>query len=321
MQIQRIAIPASFFSVVLGLVGLGNGWRLAHSLWGCPQMLGEAIHATAIAVWLLLLSLYGLKWLQAPDAAKAEMRHGVQGNFVVLVPISTMLIAGSLCPLSQGVAKPVFLLGLVAWLLLALWRGGRSIRRGVAVGATTHALYLPWVAGNFSAAIASNTLGWTGWDQMFFGAGVLSWLVLESVVLHHLMTVESLPATLRGTFGIQLAPPAVGLVAYLAVAPDPSTLVVHMLLGYALLQAALLVRLLPWLCAQGWSMSYWSVSFGATGLAVGVQRWLAHGAAPSPAASLASPLFYLANGVVALLLIGSVWELLRFQRAGQGSPA
>ena len=315
MKIQGIAIPASFFSAVLGLVGLGNGWRVAHTLWGYPRVLGESIHASAIAVWLVLLLFYGVKWLQNPDAAKAEMRHGVQGNFVALVPISTMLIAGLLWPISHAMAKLVFLLGLAAWLLFALWHGGRAISHGGAKSGPTHALYIPWVAGNFAAAIVSNTLGWTGWDQIFFGAGILSWLVLESVVLQRLLTTESLPAALRGTFGIQLAPPAVGLVAYLAVTPDPSTLVVHMLLGYALLQAALLIRLLPWLSTLGWSTSYWSVSFGATGLAVGAQRWLAHGEALSPVATLASPLFYLANGVVALLSIGSAWELLRFQRA------
>jgi tellurite resistance protein len=142
---------------------------------------------------------------------------------------------------------------------------------------------------------------------------VLSWLVLESVVLQRLLTADPLPAVMRATIGIQLAPPAVGLVAYLAVASAPSALVVHMLLGYAVLQALMLLRLLPWICAQGWSMSYWAVSFGATALALGAQRWLVHGAT-ALASALAHPLFFLANGTVALLLIGSVWAFLHLLR-------
>jgi tellurite resistance protein len=306
----QFAVPASLFSAVLGLVGLGNCWRMAHPLWGYPLGVAQGIHALAISSWLILLALFAVKWMQNTAAAKAHTCHGIQGNFVALVPISSMLIALAIAPYSQALATAAFLSGLLGWLLFALWQGGRAFTHGGAAANPTHALYIPWVAGNFSAALVSSSLGWTGWDQMFFGAGVLSWLAVESVVLQRVLTGDPMPAALRATLGIQLAPPAVGLVAYLAVASQPSALVVHMLLGYAVLQALLMMRLLPWICAQGWSMSYWSVSFGATGLALGALRWLAHSAS-APALALAGLLFYIANGVVALLLVGSVWEVLR----------
>lgn len=294
------------FSVVLGLVGLGNSWHMAHLLWGYPVWVGHGVHATAVLVWLVFLMRYTVKWVRDPRAAKAEACHPVQGHLVALVPISSMLIALAIRPLSQALATAIFLPGLMGWLLLLLGQSGRVFMQGGAQTHPTHALYIPWVAGNFSAALVSSSLGWAGWDQMFFGAGVLSWLVLESVVLQRLLTADPLPAAMRASFGIQLAPPAVGLVAYLAVASEPSALVVHMLLGYAVLQVLVLLRLLPWICAQGWSMSYWAVSFGATALALGAQRGLAH-SATAPVSALAHLLFYMANGTVALLLVGSVW--------------
>ncbi len=300
----------SLFAIVLGLVGLGNNWRMAHLLWGYPLWVGEMVHASAMGVWLLLLTLYAMKWLQNRSVAQAEMRHGVQGNFVALVPISTMLIALAVGPISQSAATVVFVTGLLGWLMLALWQGGRLLSGARPAASLGPALYIPWVAGNFSAALASSSLGWAGWDQMFFGAGLVSWLALESVVLHRLATAEPLPEALRATLGIQLAPPAVGLAAYMAVAPEPMALVAHMLLGYGLLQALLLVRLAPWIGKQGWSMAYWAVSFGVTGLALGAQRWLAHGHG-GPAQALAPILFGVANGVVGLLLVGSVWGVFR----------
>lgn len=299
----------SLFAIVLGLIGLGNNWRIAHLLWGYPLWPGEMLHASAMGVWLLLLSLYALKWMQNAGTALAEMRHGVQGNFVALVPISTMLIALAVEPIARTGATVVFLLGLLGWLVLTLWLGGRWFTGGQAAANLGPALYIPGVAGNFSAALVSSSLGWAGWDQLFFGAGVLSWLTLESVVLHRLATADPLPEALRASLGIQLAPPAVGLAVYVTVTPQPAALVAHMLLGYGLLQALLLVRLTPWICKQGWSMAYWAVSFGATGLALGAQRWLAL-AQTAPAQALAPLLFCLANGVVGLLLIGSVWGAL-----------
>ncbi|HMI10949.1 MAG TPA: hypothetical protein VK567_05035, partial [Bradyrhizobium sp.] len=56
----------------------------------------------------------------------------------------------------------------------------------------------------------------------------------------------TLPIALRPTLGIQLAPPTVGAVAYLGINGGVPDLVAHALVGYGLLQALLLLRLLPW---------------------------------------------------------------------------
>jgi len=37
--------------MVLGLGGLGNGWRVAARVWGAPTFIGEAFALTAVAVW------------------------------------------------------------------------------------------------------------------------------------------------------------------------------------------------------------------------------------------------------------------------------
>jgi len=65
------------------------------------------------------------------------------------------------------------------------------------------------------------------------------------VLLHRLYTVASMPAPLRPTLGIQLAPPTVGGVAYLSVTTGTPDMLAHAMLGYGLLQALLLLRLLP----------------------------------------------------------------------------
>jgi tellurite resistance protein len=61
--------------------------------------------------------------------------------------------------------------------------------------------------------------------------------------------------------------PTVGGVAWLALAPDAPGVLLHMLLGYALLQGMLLLRMLRWIGAQPFSMPYWGFSFGLTAIA------------------------------------------------------
>ncbi|MEH1807450.1 hypothetical protein [Nostoc sp.] len=46
----RITIPASFFSMILGLVGLGSCWRVAAKLWHLPAWIGEAIMLLTVVI-------------------------------------------------------------------------------------------------------------------------------------------------------------------------------------------------------------------------------------------------------------------------------
>jgi tellurite resistance protein len=43
-------VPATFFGMVLGLRGLGNGWRATARLWGVPAPVGEALSLAAAPV-------------------------------------------------------------------------------------------------------------------------------------------------------------------------------------------------------------------------------------------------------------------------------
>jgi tellurite resistance protein len=45
-------VPATFFGMVLGLCGLGNGWRAAARLGLAPNWIGEAISVLGVAVWI-----------------------------------------------------------------------------------------------------------------------------------------------------------------------------------------------------------------------------------------------------------------------------
>ena len=243
-------IPASFFGIVLGLAGLGNAWRVAHAVWGLPAAIGETILAAAAIVWAILLVLYAGKWLTARQAAIAELTHAVQCCFVGLIGVATMLIAGAAIPYTRLGAEILFSLGVVYTIAFAVWRTGQLWQGGRDPSTTTAVLYLPAVAGSFVTAIVASALGYVGWAQYAFGAGLFTWLAVESVLLHRLYTAPSLPPALRPTLGIQLAPPTVGTLAYLSITTGVPDLLAHALLGYGLLQALLMLRLLPWISEQ-----------------------------------------------------------------------
>ncbi|MGO4567917.1 dicarboxylate transporter/tellurite-resistance protein TehA [Rhizobium sp. 2YAF20] len=300
-------VPAAYFGIVLGLAGLGNAWRLAHQVWQLPAAIGEAIVMLAIVVWLLVVVLYALKWLLARQEALKEVAHPVQCCFIGLVGVATMLIAGGLLPYSSIAAELLFAIGAACTLLFAVWRTGGLWQGDRQDAMTTPVLYLPTVAGSFVTAALASALGHQDWGQLFFGAGLFAWLATDSVLLHRMFTI-TLPPPMRPTLGIQLAPPTVGALAYLSVTQGAPDILAHMLIGYGILQALILLRLLPWIMKEPFSPAYWTFTFGATALAAAPLRLIDRGDT-GPIATLAPILFIAANLVVGAVAVGTIWLL------------
>ena len=313
-------IPASFFGMVLGLVGMGDCWRLAHKAWDMPEVIGLVVMLSAFVVWFVLLVLYVGKWIWARDEAIAEMRHPIQSCFVGLAGVATMLAAVAIGPQAHDLAVVLFVVGAIAQVAYGvyftggLWMGDRDL------GTATPALYLPTVAANFVAAFVAGYLGFIAVGGLFLGAGLLSWLSLESIVSHRLSFHQTLALPLRPTLGIMLAPPAVGLIAYMfltggveGAAPD---LLSQVLLGYALVKLLLLLRLMPFILKQPFGASFWAFSFGVTALAFDAVLFVIRGET-GYIQWVAGLLFLLANIVIAVLVIGTVRLLV----AGRLVPA
>lgn len=303
-------VPASFFGYVLGLIGLGNAWRLAHQVWGLSRMVGEGLELIGSMVWLLLVILYAAKWIIRREQALAELQHPVQCCFAGLAGVTTMLVAGAAIPYSRTAAAVLLTMGAAYTMAFGAWRTGGLWEGGREQSCTTAVLYLPTVAGSFVTTAVVSALGYPAWGQLFFGAGLFSWIALESVLVQRLFTSRAMLPALRPTLGIQLAPPAVGAVGYLSITTAASDHFAYALFGYALLQALVLLRLLPWIAAQPLNASYWGFTFGVTALANAPLRMMERGDT-GPAASLAPLLFVIANAVIALLSLHSLFLLLR----------
>lgn len=303
-------VPAAFFGIVLGVVGLGGTWRAAHLAWGLPAMVGEILMCAGAVIWLLLILCYAAKWFVAPEAARAELAHPVQCCFVGLVGVATMLVAGGAAPYSHGTALVLYAAGAFFTFAFAIWRTGALWKGERDPAQTTPVLYLPTVAGSFVAGTVGAGLGLRDLGGFFFGMGFFAWLAIESVLLHRLLTAPALAAALRPTLGVQLAPPVVGAVTLISVAPEVAPIFVHAMLGYGILQALILVRLLPWIMEEPFTPSYWAFTFGATALAtVPVRLLLVND--DGAIRYLAPVLFGFANIVVAIVAFGTVMRMLQ----------
>lgn len=305
-------MPAGFFGIAVGALALAGAWRVAAKLWEVPTVAAQVLTVVALVVWGAITAMYAIKWIAHREAARKEWAHEVQSSFVALGPVSAMLAAQAIKLWSPDLALALFAVGAVAQLGVGvmlhgrLWQGARNAEL------VTPAIYLPTVAPGFVAATTAAAFGLPELAMLFFGAGALSWLAIESMLLNRAAHAAPTAPALRPGFGVQLAPPVVGGVAWMAITgtaahtglttglTGTTGLIAYALLGYGLYQALLLLRLLPWIRAQAFAPSYWAFSFGAAALPT-LAMLIAQRGAPHWEHELAFVLFAASNLVIGLL--------------------
>ncbi|WP_312186803.1 dicarboxylate transporter/tellurite-resistance protein TehA [Leclercia sp.] len=295
-------LPAGYYGMVLGTIGMGFAWRYASTIWPVTRWPGEILVTLAMVMWLLLTAAFLTRAIRFPRSVLAEMRHPVMSSFVSLFPATTMLVAIGFVPWFRPLALALFTVGVVVQLSYAAWQSAGLWRGKHPEEATTPGLYLPTVANNFISAMACGALGFHDAGLVFLGAGVFSWLSLEPVILQRLRSAGELPSAMRTSLGIQLAPALVACSAWLSVNGGEADTFAKMLFGYGLLQLLFTLRLMPWYLSQPFNASFWSFSFGVSALATtGL-----HLGQSSPFGffhAIAIPLFIFTNAIIALLLV------------------
>lgn len=307
---KHLNLPAGYFGMVLGTIGMGFAWRYASTIWPVSPHIGDGFVLLAMLIWSLLTAAFITRAVRWPHSVLSELRHPVQSSFISLFPATTLLVAMGLVPWCRPLALVLFGLGVTlqlgyaAWQSAGLWRGSHPAE------ATTPGLYLPTVANNFISAMACGALGFHDAGYVFLGAGVFSWLSLEPAILQRLRSAGELPVPLRTSLGIQLAPALVACNAWLAVNGGEADVFAKMLFGYGLLQLLFMLRLMPWMLSQPFNATFWSFSFGVSALA-STGLHLGHHSLAGFFHALAIPLFIFTNLIIALLLVRTVVLLVQ----------
>ncbi|MBR0653506.1 SLAC1 anion channel family protein [Plastoroseomonas arctica] len=296
-------LPLGLFAAPMGVCGLGLAWRTAAETLAAPAILGEALLALGAATWLLLLGLHGLRGLRHPGALAADLAHPVRGAFIGAVTIGAMLAAGALGPYAPGAAHALWFVGAFGHLAVAAVTLRALLTAPRAVESLTPVLLIPLV-GNIVAPAIGVRLGEPALGWGFFGIGAFLWLALHPILLGRLVAGPALPAPLRPTLAILLAPPAVGAIALVQLSGTHGVAALG-LWGAALVVAlALLLNLRDFLRLP-FSLSAWGYTFPAAAFAIATMEMLwAH--APAWAMAAAWPVLAAASAIVALVATGTL---------------
>jgi tellurite resistance protein len=282
-RLTLLAVPANFYSIPFGLVGLADVWRFAGDLFGLPASISAVLFLVAGGVFLVLLASFVAKLVLAPATIASELRHPVLGPFSSLLPISGMLLALGLQPYAPGAALVVFWICFLATALLGGWLTGQWIVAELDSDKFHPSYILPTVAGGLLGGECAASFGLQGLGWMSFGVGMISWIVLGSLTLNRLFFRPALPSALIPTLAIEIAPPVVAGNTYFVLTGGRVDLFAYILAGYAVLMALVQLRLVPLYLKLAFTPGFWGFTFSYAAAAGFALRWI--GIAHPPASA------------------------------------
>lgn len=248
--------PPALFPPIMGLFGLGLGWRAAAQAFGVSTAIGDLILGATSILFLFTLVAYLAKPLRRPVALMEDLRVLPGRAGLSAASLCLMLFAAVLAPYANGVATGLALMAFavhVAVVIAVVVTLLRSPEEGRVVTPVFHLSFVGFIIGG----VAANALGhpdiarWLLWANLV-PAGVIWGLSARQ------LTRQIPPPPLRPLLAIHLAPACLfTIVAHGAGLTEAAY-------AFSALAAAIFVALLVagrWLTVAGFSPLWGAFTF------------------------------------------------------------
>jgi tellurite resistance protein len=212
-------LPVGLFGETVAISALSIEWHQAITLFAAPANISIIIGVIDVAIFILLIGLYGLKIIKYPSSVKKELNDPVFGNFAGTFFISTVLIATIVIPFSLSIARVIWLIGTAGGvgfmylLTLRMFNGNVNT-----LNALPPVLIPGLVVLNAATSCAGMQFGWWGREVelILFSFGITLVFALFIVTLYRLMHRRAIDIFLRPTLLLMSAPFEVGFLAYVS---------------------------------------------------------------------------------------------------------
>lgn len=261
--------PPALFPAVMGLFGLGLGWRRATEIAGVPSGIAEAILGAVTLLYLFALLAYCGKIVRRPAVIVEDLRilpgrAGV-GTMVLCLYLLSLTIVPYDAGVSLGLLYVAFAVhGALVLLLIYVFATGPAEQRRV-----TPVWHLNFV-GFIIGGLAANALGLSGTALVILGVTTLIAVAIWAISADQIVK-ETVPAPLRPLLAIHLAPAA--LLGLVAEGLDFNAVAQLFAAFAAVLAMSLSFRAL-WVTAAGFSPLWGGFTFPAAAVA---SLWLVLG--------------------------------------------
>jgi tellurite resistance protein len=204
----------------------------------------------------------------------ADLRDPVLSAFPSLAAITPMLLGAALATVVFTAGRILVIIFLAITIALGGWVLGQWIAGEIDAQALHPGYYLPTAGGGLVGSITAAQVHLHALAEASFGIGILTYLMIGSLLLTRLFVRPMLSMALVPTLAIEFAPPALAGVAYFALTGVRVTFPAAALGGYAVLMAVAQLRFVPLYIRLRFSLGFWSFTFPYAAGATDALLWL-----------------------------------------------
>lgn len=211
-------LAPGWFALVMGWGGLALAWNASAAVFGdAATGISLALGWMAIAAFVALAGLTGLRLARHAPDLMADVRHPVRHPLLAMIPMAMLVLAGfavQVLGAKNAAMTGFWMLGAIAQFAVTVWvfhrwRQAGSADRGPNWSAATPALFLP-AAGNVVVPFAGVELGFHAWSVAQWSIGafffpLVQLLFMARIAAHGMLSRKFLPMLF-----ISIAPPAAG---------------------------------------------------------------------------------------------------------------
>ncbi|KAG0493913.1 hypothetical protein HPP92_004907 [Vanilla planifolia] len=216
-----LRFPISSFGMCLGVGSQAMLWKsLAASssleFLNVNQYVNLFLWCAAVALTILIASIYALKILFYFEAVRREFYHPVRVNFFFAPWIACLFLAIGLPPqIATNIPQVLWFVLMAPILCLEIkiygqWMSGGERRLSKVANPSNHLA----VVGNFVGALLGAKMGLKEGPMFFFAVGVAHYTVLFVTLYQRLPTNETLPMDLHPVFFLFIAAPSVACTSW-----------------------------------------------------------------------------------------------------------
>lgn len=273
--------PPAIFPPIMGLFGLGLGWRAAAPAFGLSPAIGDLILGAIALLYTFALIAWVAKPLRRPAVVLEELRVLPGRAGLAAASLSLMLLAATLAPFLPAFARGLAVLAFslhIGLLIVLIHVLRASPPEGRMISPVFHLSFVGFIISGVAAlALGEAQIARIILWAMLIPAGVIWGLSARQ------LTKALPPAPLRPLLAIHLAPASLfTIVAYGA----GMTAAAHAFLALAIAIFAALLLSARWLTMAGFSPLWGAFTFPVAALATalilvsggqGVMGWLGAG--------------------------------------------
>lgn len=267
----RRRMPPNLFSIAFGLAGLTEVWQASVSAIGVSQVVPNVLDLLTAVVWCGLVALY---LAQGPRRILADLRDTALAPFPSLALIIGMLLSAALSRYAFTAGRVLVAVFLALTVLLGGWLTGQWIAAPMDRERMHPGYFLPTVAGGFIGAATAAQVDLHGVAEASFGIGMVCWALLGGTILTRLFFTGLPPTPLIPTLAIEVAPPAVGGLAYFSLTGGRTDLFAAALGGYTILMSVVQLRLVSLYRTLPFGPLMWAFTFSYAAVLTDAVVWM-----------------------------------------------